>query len=170
MALPVLALISMASSLLAQDQKDRERQTMDLNNIEGQRLGDATRIYSRGKAGGGNYASMVRPLDRSDNGLAGALQLVGSLGSLMGGGGDSAKSSEPEGLKLDQPSLLKDYDPERDAKWKGGVTMVSSEPLTETKVFGSDKLDPFEEPTVDNEDERLASRLSRRGFLSSGGL
>jgi hypothetical protein len=174
MALPVLAIAAMAADLLSKNQKDKADYTAKLAGIDQQRLANEGAIFQGGRASGG-YGQFVQPRpEQHDNGLGAALQLIGGL---AGGGGDKPEAAAGSD-NVDQSasllkglggqnglgqSILKDYDPERDAGWKSEVTFSSNRPaLSDADMLGDKSLDLFADPKPGDDDDSMANRLSKR--------
>lgn len=172
----IVPLISIATDLLSRGQKDKADYASTQAGIEQQRLANASAIMQGGRAAGG-YGQFVQPRpEQHDNGLGAALQLVGAFA----GGGDKGSSSDNVGSSMSllkglggmkglggqngmHQSILSDYDPERDAKWKGTVTLASNRPaLSDREMLGDEKLDLFGEPDGDSDDDSLTNTLVKR--------
>jgi hypothetical protein len=120
MAFPILALASIAADLMSKKDEDNRWKTANLGQIEQSRLGDFKQIVQGGRATH-EYGQLARPTGSS--GLGGALQALGSLAGAFGGGSES----ETPSTNLEKPDLLKNYDPEADAKYKGGLSLFNED-------------------------------------------
>lgn len=123
MALPILALASIAMDLLNKNQEEKRNQIATLNDNEQTRLGDFKSIVQGGRATGQYHSSV--PRDNSSSGLGSALQALGSLAGSVGGSSESGGDAPP--TNLEKPDLLKGYDPEADAKYKGGLSLFNED-------------------------------------------